>query len=320
MPGAARLWYNTDMPIVMKNVTYKYMRNTQLERAALRDVSLRVGEGEFVGVIGRTGSGKSTLIQHFNGLLKPDAGTVEVDGVATAGRRLRELRRKVGLVFQFPEYQLFEETVFKDIAFGVAKLGLGEGEVRERVLGAAEAAGFPEQMLGRSPFELSGGQRRRAAIAGVLVMEPKYLIMDEPASGLDPAGREELFEYVSQLRAEKGTCVVLVSHNMDDIARYARRVVVMDGGRITMDGAPEDVFTRILELEQAGLRPPDIQYFMRRFKETVAPGIDGRALTVRDAAELVDKWLWAARAAGAAGGCGCGGGGATTTTFAEEGA
>ena len=275
----------------MKDVTYKYMKGTQLERAALRGVNLCIGDGEFVGVIGRTGSGKSTLIQHFNGLLKPDEGTVEIDGEVTTGRKLKELRRKVGIVFQFPEYQLFEETVFKDIAFGISKLGLGECEVRARVLRAAEAAGFPEAMFERSPFELSGGQRRRAAIAGVLVMEPKYLVMDEPASGLDPSGREELLEYVSRLRDESGACVVLVSHNMEDIARYARRVVVMDDGRITMDGPTGEVFTRIGELESMGLRPPDIQYFMRRFKETVAPCVDGHALTVNDAADAVEGWL-----------------------------
>jgi len=269
------------------------MKKTPLVHEALRGVSLEINDGEFIGLIGRTGSGKSTLIQHFNGLLKPDSGRIVVDGINTASGSLRELRRKVGLIFQFPEYQLFEETVFKDIAYGISKRGYGEAETRERVYRAAEAVGISGALMQRSPFELSGGQRRRVAIAGVLVMEPKYLVMDEPGSGLDPEGREEIFSYVSKLHEDAGVCVILVSHNMEDVARLARRVIVIEEGRIIMDGPPETVFTRIEDLEQSGLRAPETQYLMKRLK-TVVPEINEGAITVRQAADEIEKWLLAA--------------------------
>jgi len=278
------------MPIRLENVVFTYMKNTPLAYEALRGVTLEIGDGEFIGLIGRTGSGKSTLIQHLNGLLKPDSGSVVVDGASTSGRALRELRRNVGLVFQFPEYQLFEETVFKDIAYGVTKRGYGEAEVAERVRRAAEAVGIPESLMGRSPFELSGGQRRRVAIAGVLVMEPKYLVMDEPGSGLDPEGRDEIFSYVAKLHAELGVCVILVSHNMADIARLVRRVIVIDAGRVVMDGPPQAVFQRIEDLERAGLRSPDIQYLFRRLQSAV-PEIGVGALTAAQAADELEKYL-----------------------------
>ncbi|MCL2058387.1 MAG: energy-coupling factor transporter ATPase [Oscillospiraceae bacterium] len=278
------------MPIKLDNVVYTYMKKTPLVHEALRGVSLTINDGEFVGLIGRTGSGKSTLIQHFNGLLKPDSGSVSVDGISTTGGSLRELRRKVGLVFQFPEYQLFEETVFKDIAYGISKRGYGEADIAERVHRAAAAVGIGGALMARSPFELSGGQRRRVAIAGVLVMEPKYLVMDEPGSGLDPGGRDEIFSYVEKLHSELGACVILVSHNMEDVARLAKRVVVIDGGQIIMDGPPEAIFTRIEALERAGLRAPDIQYLLRRLKRS-APEIDMGAMTASKAADEIEKLL-----------------------------
>jgi energy-coupling factor transport system ATP-binding protein len=283
------------MPIVVKNLTYKYLRKTPFEQEALRDVSLEIADGEFVGVIGKTGSGKSTLIQHFNGLLKPDEGTVAIDGVSTMGGSLKELRRKVGLVFQFPEYQLFEETVFKDIAYGISKLGLEAAEIGKRVRKAADAVGISDSLLQKSPFELSGGQKRRVAIAGVFVMEPKFLVMDEPGAGLDPAGREEMFSYVSKLHGEFGVSVILVSHNMEDVARYAERVLVLSDGAIAMDGAPQAVFRRIDELEAMGLRPPDVQYFIRSLK-SIMPGIAESALTVEQAADEIESWLVRGRA------------------------
>ena len=278
------------MPIVMENVSYSYMKKTPLAQEALRGVSLTIGDGEFIGLIGRTGSGKSTLIQHFNGLIKPDAGSVTIDEINTSSGSLRELRRKVGLIFQFPEYQLFEETVFKDIAYGISKRGYDETEIGRRVQKAAGAVGIGDAIMQRSPFELSGGQRRRVAIAGVLVMEPKYLVMDEPGSGLDPEGRDEIFSYVQKLHRESGVCVILVSHNMEDVAKLASRVVVMDDGRIIMDGPPGRIFTRIEELEQAGLRAPDIQYLFRRLK-IAAPDIDESATTAELAADELERLL-----------------------------
>ena len=278
------------MPIILENVVYSYMKKTPLAQDALRGVSLTIGDGEFVGLIGRTGSGKSTLIQQFNGLLKPDSGSVIVDGISTTSGSLRELRRKVGLVFQFPEYQLFEETVFKDIAYGISKRGYDASDINIRVKRAAEAVGIGESLMQRSPFELSGGQRRRVAIAGTLVMEPKYLVMDEPGSGLDPEGRDEIFSHVHRLHRNLGVCVILVSHNMEDVARLAGRVVVMEDGAIVMDGPPREIFSRIDDLERAGLRPPDIQYLFRRLK-SVVPEINCEALTASQAADELTKFL-----------------------------
>ena len=278
------------MPIQVDNLVFKYMKKTPLEQEALHHINLTIQEGEFVGLIGRTGSGKSTLIQQFNGLLKPDSGSVLIDDISTTGKELKELRKKVGLVFQFPEYQLFEETVYRDIAYGISKLGLEEKEIRQRVLKAADAVGIPEGILEKSPFELSGGQKRRVAIAGVIVMQTKYLIMDEPGSGLDPAGKEEILNYVSKLHRDYGTAVVLVSHNMEDIAKYVERVLVMDGGRIVMDDTPGKVFLRTEELEKIGLRPPDIQYFIRKIKK-IFPDFDDGVMTPDKAADELERWF-----------------------------
>jgi energy-coupling factor transport system ATP-binding protein len=278
------------VPIEIENLTYKYLPKTPLEKEVLRNLSLRIDEGQFVGIIGRTGSGKSTLIQHLNGLLKPWAGNVRIDGMDTKGRELKELRKKVSLVFQFPEYQLFEETVFKDIAYGISKLGLPEGEIRDRVLEAADSVGLHRSTLDKSPFELSGGQKRRAAIAGVIVMRTKYLVMDEPGSGLDPSGRNEILSLVSRLHRENGVTVIIVSHNMSDIAKYVDRVLVLDNGVIAIDGAPDKVFSMIDELEQAGLRTLDFLYLLKKLK-AVAPDISVNAANIGEAADVLEKML-----------------------------
>ena len=278
------------MPIIIENLTFKYMPKTSLEKVALHDINLRIEDGEFVGIIGKTGSGKSTLISHLNGLLKPASGAVSIDGLSTSGKEIKELRKKVGLVFQFPEYQLFEETVFKDIAFGISKLRLSEEEVRERVFEAANSVGLSERVLSRSPFELSGGQKRRAAIAGVLVMRTKYLVLDEPGAGLDPAGRREVMSLISRLHSEQGVSVIIVSHNMGDIARYVKRILVLEDGTVSIDGAPKDVFSMVDELERAGLRTLDVQYLFRKLKGR-APELDDKITNVEQAADVLEKLL-----------------------------
>ena len=278
------------MPIIIENLSYKYSPKTPFEKEALQSISLRIEEGQFVGLIGRTGSGKSTLIQHLNGLLKAVSGTVTIDGMSASGKEIKELRKKVGLVFQFPEYQLFEETVYKDIAYGVSKLGLSETEINERVVEAARSVGLGESVLGRSPFELSGGQKRRAAIAGVVAMRTKYLVMDEPVSGLDPAGRNEIMSLISGLHRDYGVTVIIVSHNMSDIAKYVDRVLVLDNGTVAIDDTPENVFSMVDELESMGLRTLDVQYLLKKLR-SIIPELDDRALNVHQAADIIEKWL-----------------------------
>lgn len=232
------------MPIEIRNLTHIYAAGTPFENRALDGVSFSVADGEFVGLIGHTGSGKSTLIQHLNALMKPTSGQVLVDGVDinASGSRF-ETRRKVGLVFQYPEYQLFEETVEKDVSFGPRNLGLGEEEIRERAREALTRVGLARTEWQKSPFELSGGQKRRAAIAGVLAMRPKVLILDEPAAGLDPAGRADMRELIRSIHAA-GATVMMVSHSMDDVARMCGRILVMNHGKLALDGTPEEVFAR----------------------------------------------------------------------------
>jgi energy-coupling factor transport system ATP-binding protein len=247
------------MAIVIENLTHIFLPDSPFMTVALRDVTMTIEKGEFVGIIGHTGSGKSTLIQHFNGLLKPTSGMVTIEGVNTSdkGAALVELRRKVGLVFQYPEHQLFEETVDKDVAFGPANIGLPAEEVERRVSRAIAQVGLDREEVGRkSPFELSGGQRRRVAIAGVLAMEPEVLILDEPSAGLDPRGREEILKLVCAIHAQGGRTVIIVSHNMDEVARVAGRVIVMNHGGIAMDGTPEEIFARSRELQGMGLDVP----------------------------------------------------------------
>ncbi len=278
------------MSIVVENLSYIYMQGTPFEKKALEYINLEIGDGEFVGVIGHTGSGKSTLIQHFNGLLKPTSGRVLINGIDTTGKGLKELRSHVGIVFQYPEHQLFEETVYKDIAFGLRKQNLSEEEAKNEIYRVIEAVGLSNDILEKSPFELSGGQKRRVAIAGVLAMKPSILILDEPTAGLDPKGRDEVFSFITNIHKEMGITVILVSHSMEDIARLVDRVIVMNRGRLEMDGRTEEVFSDIERLERIGLSAPQVAYLMKRLK-TLFPEIDDKAYTVPAARDALLKHL-----------------------------
>ena len=255
------------MSIVLDHVSYTYMPDTPYQREALRDISLTIAPGEFIGIIGHTGSGKSTLVQHLNGLLQPTSGNVKVDDVdlkgKTAGQKI--VRQRVGMVFQYPEHQLFEETIFDDIAFGPRNLGLTSEEVTQRVEEAMERVGLPPaEYASRSPFRLSGGQMRRVAIAGVIALQPEYLVLDEPSAGLDPRGRDEIFEQILQLYHSTGMAVVLVTHNMEDVARLAKRLLVMNRGRIEFDGKPAELFhDPSLPLHEYGISLPYMTELLR---------------------------------------------------------
>lgn len=246
------------MPIEIKHLDHIYMPGSPFETKALDDVTLTIGDGEFVGLIGHTGSGKSTLVQHLNGLMKPDHGSVIVDGMDVSDKNsdLREIRRRVGLVFQYPEHQLFEETVRKDVSFGPRNLGCSEQEIEERVVKACHQVGLSDEKLDMSPFDLSGGNKRRVAIAGVLAMRPRVLVLDEPTAGLDPRGRNELLELIRGLHEEEGNTIVMVSHSMDDISALAQRIIVMNEGRVAMDGTPREVFAHPQELVDMHLGVP----------------------------------------------------------------
>ena len=248
------------MPIELKNVTHTYSEGSAFQATAIRDVSLTIEDGEFIAVVGHTGSGKSTLVQHLNGLLKPTGGQILIDGedLNAPGADRRRIRQKVGLVFQYPEYQLFEETVAKDIAFGPKNLGLSEDEIDARVRRAMAHVHLDyDKYAQRSPFELSGGQMRRVAIAGVLAMEPKVLILDEPTAGLDPRGRDRILGMVQELHARGGTTVIMVSHSMDDVARLATRLVVMSKGELVATGTPREIFRQSDMMESIGLGVPE---------------------------------------------------------------
>ena len=250
----------------VNNLHHTYSTGTPFEHIALDNVSFSVERGEFIGVIGHTGSGKSTLMQHLNGLLKPTSGSVLLDGMDIWSDKTltRQSRFRVGLVFQYPEYQLFEETVYKDIAFGPKNMGLGKEEIDRRVRQAADFVGITEQQLQVSPFDLSGGQKRRVAIAGVIAMEPEVLILDEPTAGLDPEGREDILRNIQRYREAKNATIMMVSHSMSDVARLADRLLVMSGARLVMDGTPKEVFSRAQELLDMGLDIPEVtQLFMK---------------------------------------------------------
>ena len=244
--------------IRVDNLTHTYGVGTPFQRSAVEGLSLDIRRGEFLGIIGHTGSGKSTLIQHLNGLLKPSSGTIYLDGadIWAEPKKIRAVRFRVGLVFQYPEYQLFEDTVRKDIAFGPKNMGLDAREVERRVLAALSAVGLDESVLDKSPFALSGGQKRRVAIAGVMAMEPEVLILDEPTAGLDPRGRESILQMLREYHERRGSTVVLVSHSMEEIARNAQRIIVLSGGGVCMEGTPAEVFARADELEAVGLDVP----------------------------------------------------------------
>lgn len=257
------------MPIVINQLSHTYLPGSALAYPALSNIDLTIQDGEFLGVIGHTGSGKSTMIQHLNGLLLPTSGTVTVDGLDINEKKLRKkIRSLVGMVFQYPEYQLFEETVEKDVSFGPKNMGLEEGEIRERALEALTLVGLPpEQFCEKSPFELSGGEKRRAALAGILAMRPKYLVLDEPMAGLDPRGRAEILSLIESLRERNHTGIVMVSHSMDDVAMYADRIAVLNNGTLAMVGAPEDVFSRSEELLNMGLNLPQATRLVRALRE-----------------------------------------------------
>ena len=257
----------------VQNLTYTYSAGTPFEHKALDNMNFSVERGEFIGIIGHTGSGKSTLMQHLNGLLKPTSGSVLLDGkdIWSDKKLTRQARFRVGLVFQYPEYQLFEETVYKDIAFGPKNMGLAKDEIDRRVREAAGFVGLTEAQLQVSPFDLSGGQKRRVAIAGVIAMEPEVLILDEPTAGLDPVGREEILANIQAYRQAKNATIMMVSHSMNDVARLTDRLLVLNGSHIAMDGTPAEVFTRAWELEEMGLDIPEVTRVFMRLKELGLP-------------------------------------------------
>ena len=280
------------MSIKLENVTYTYSPGTAYEMHALKDVSLEIPQGQFMGVIGHTGSGKSTLIQHLNGLIRPTSGVVSYNGedIWKEGYPLRNLRSKVGLVFQYPETQLFETDVLTDVCFGPKNLGASQEEAEERARMALAHVGFPEKSYKSSPFELSGGQKRRVAIAGVLAMEPEVLILDEPTAGLDPRGRDEILDQIAMLHEERKISVVLVSHSMEDIAKYVERMIVMNKGEKAFDGTPKEVFSHYKELESMGLAAPQITYIMHDLQAKGLP-VDTNATTIEEAKRSILRAL-----------------------------
>lgn len=283
--------------ISIRNVSYIYNEGLPFEKRALDDVSLDIGEGEFIALVGHTGSGKSTLVQHLNGLMEPTEGGILYDGVDYRKKgNIATLRQKVGLVFQYPEYQLFEETIAKDIAYGPKNLGLSDEEVEERVRRAMAKVGLDYDEKGeQSPFALSGGQKRRVAIAGILAMEPEVLVLDEPTAGLDPRGSREILEEIRGIFESTGTTIVLVSHSMEEVARLASRVIVMDRGRVHMDGTPREIFAREKELRAIGLGVPQVR---RTMTDLVAKGFDIKedCITVDEAFDALKTW-WEGRRA-----------------------
>ncbi len=280
------------MSIELKNVTYTYSAGTAYERVALDNISLAIPDGQFLGIIGHTGSGKSTLIQHFNGLLRPTKGQVLFDGEDIWGEKydLRKLRSQVGLVFQYPEHQLFETDVLTDVCFGPKNLGCSPEECKDRALDALKQVGLKEKYYKMSPFDLSGGQKRRVAIAGVLAMNPKMLVLDEPTAGLDPKGRDDILDKVKELHETRGISIAIVSHSMEDMAKYVERIIVMNKGHMPFDGIPREVFSHYLELEKIGLAAPQITYIMHALAEH-GLAVNTEATTVAEAKESILKAL-----------------------------
>ena len=276
------------MSIKLEHVNYIYGEGTAYEKHALKDINLEIPDGQFLGIIGHTGSGKSTLIQHLNGLIKATSGVIYYSGknIYAEGYSMKELRSHVGLVFQYPEYQLFEEDVLSDVCFGPKNLGLSEEEVKMRSLEALHRVGLKEKYYDKSPFDLSGGQKRRVAIAGILAMHPEVLILDEPTAGLDPKGRDDILDQIAKLHEERGITVILVSHSMEDVAKYVDRIIVMDHGCMKFDGEPKKVFEHYKELESIGLSAPQVTYVMQDLKEK-GFDVDVHAITVEEAKQSI---------------------------------
>ena len=280
------------MSIIVDNICYSYDVGTGFERQALKNISCVINDGEFIGLIGHTGSGKSTFIQHLNGLVKASSGAIFYNSknIYDEDYNMKDLRSKVGLVFQYPEHQLFETTIFKDVCFGPKNLGLGAVQAETRALKALHMVGLPDDMYYQSPFDLSGGQKRRVAIAGVLAMEPEVLILDEPTAGLDPQGRDDILNCIKKLHDEMGITVILVSHSMEDVANYVDRIMVMNDGVITFDDTPKVIFSHYKELEEIGLAAPQVTYIMQDLKNA-GLDVDTSVITVDEAKAEILKAL-----------------------------
>ena len=280
------------MAIIVDHITYEYETGTPLAHKALDDVSINIPDGQFIGIIGHTGSGKSTLVQHLNGLIKATAGHIYYDGedIYDKDYDFKKLRSNVGLVFQYPEHQLFEVDVFSDVCYGPKNLGLDKKEIQLRAYEALKQVGLPDEFFYQSPFELSGGQKRRVAIAGVLAMKPKVLILDEPTAGLDPKGREEILGMIKKLQKELGITIILVSHSMEDVAEYVDRIIVMNKGRVMFDDLPKEVFAHYKELEEVGLAAPQVTYIMHALKEK-GLNVDTSVTTISEAVDVIMKKL-----------------------------
>lgn len=284
------------MSIIVDKVNYVYSPGTAYEIVALEDINLKIEDGEFIGIIGHTGSGKSTLIQHLNGLIKASSGAIYFHGqdIYDKDFDLRELRNRVGLVFQYPEHQLFETTIFDDVCFGPMNQGLTKEEAGLRAFEALRQVGIPEELFYQSPFALSGGQKRRVAIAGVLAMKPEVLILDEPTAGLDPGGRDEILDLITRMHRERGMTVILVSHSMEDVAKYVKRIIVMNQGRVMYDDAPKEVFKNYKELEAIGLAAPQVTYLMHDLRER-GLNVAADVTTIEEARDAIIKALLGGR-------------------------
>ena len=280
------------MSIIIDHLNYTYSVGTAYEIQALKDINLKIEDGEFLGVIGHTGSGKSTLIQHLNGLIHATSGTIYYNGqdIYDKDYDMRAHRSKVGLVFQYPEHQLFESTIFEDVSFGPKQQGLGKDQAGLRAFEALRSVGVTEDLFYQSPFDLSGGQKRRVAIAGVLAMKPEVLVLDEPTAGLDPKGREEILDLIATLHREQNLTVILVSHSMEDVAQYVEHILVMNDGKVMYHGSPKEVFTYYRELEQIGLAAPQVTYLMHDLQEAGIP-VNTNATTIQEAKEEILRAL-----------------------------
>lgn len=280
------------MSIQVSHLTHKYSEGTAFEKVALDDINLEIQDGEFIGLIGHTGSGKSTLIQHLNALLKPTSGQIFLDGqnINEDKTKLKSIRQKVGLVFQYPEYQLFEMTVYKDVAFGPTNMNLDSEEIDKRVKQALNIVGVDKNLYDKSPFDLSGGQKRRVAIAGILAMQPKVLILDEPTAGLDPKGRDEILSAINDLHTKLNITVILVSHSMEDIAKLVDRIIVMNKGKIALQGSPKQIFSQVDMLEKIGLAAPQITYVIYELNKK-GYNLPNDIYTIEEATKVLYKFL-----------------------------